>query len=120
MKEFIQEYGFVLFYALITAIATFIGNKLKSIYESKVQDEQKKQVVETCVKAAEQLYSALSGAEKLQACKNSVIQMLDAKGISISEIEMDMLIESVVAELNFTDIKIEAKTIDIPEEEADG
>lgn len=120
MKAFIQEYGFTIFYAFITALAAFIGSRIRALYESKIQDEQKRKAVETCVKAVEQLYSSLSGSEKLEAAKSNIIQILDAKGISISEVEMDMMIEAVVAELNFSDMKIEAKPKITNPEEADG
>ena len=36
----------------------------------------------------------------LEKAKENIIAMLDIKGISISEIEMDMLIEACVAEFN--------------------
>lgn len=120
VKAFIQEYGFTIFYALITAIAAFVGSRIRALYESKIQDDQKRKAVETCVKAVEQLYSTLNGAEKLNAAKSNVIQILDSKGISISEVELDMLIESVVAELNFSDMKIEKKPKLINEEGAEG
>lgn len=111
--DFLKEYGFTIMYTIITAIAAFIGSKIKSIYQEKVNEKIKKDVVETCVKAVEQLYRDLHGAEKLEKAKASIISILDEKGIAISEIEMDMLIEAVVAEFNFMDLKIlNSKTSD--------
>lgn len=63
-------------------------------------DKTKEAVVRTCVNAAEQLYKDLHGAEKLAKVKENIIEMLNEKGITISEIEMDMLIEAAVAEIN--------------------
>ena len=80
--------------------AGFFGAAIKSIYQKFVNDKTKKSVVETCVKAVEQLYKDIHGEEKLNKAKESILEMLSEKGISISELEMDMLIESCVAEFN--------------------
>ena len=55
----------------------------------------------TCDKAVEQLYHDLGGPEKLEKAQEGIRQMLEEKGIPISALEMDMLIESVVAEFNY-------------------
>ena len=95
--------------AAATAAAGFIGTQLKSLYQQYVNDKTKEAVVRTCVKAAEQLYHDLSGAEKLKKAQEGVVQMLQEKGIPISELEMNLLIESVVSEFNYgfaKDIKV--------------
>ena len=84
----------------MTAIAGVLGAGMKKLYDRMTADDTKRKVVETCVKAVEQLYQELSGTEKLEKAKENIIAMLDIKGISISEIEMDMLIEACVAEFN--------------------
>lgn len=108
ISTFISEYGLMILYALLTAVAGFLGAQLKRIYENHVNDETKEKVVATCVKAVEQLYRDLNGEEKLDKAKENIVAMLTAKGIEISEIEIDMLIESCVAEMNL-DFLTEAK-----------
>ena len=100
ISNFISEYGLMILYALLTALAGFIGSQIKKIYENHVNDETKEKVVATCVKAVEQLYHDLNGEEKLNKAKENIVAMLSTKGIEITEIEIDMLIESCVAELN--------------------
>lgn len=104
--EFIDNYGLTIVYAVLTAFAGFIASQIKRIYQEKVDNQTKKDVVETCVKAVEQLYRDLHGAEKLEKAKENIVAMLNQKGIEISDIEMDMLIEAVVAEFNFNDLRI--------------
>ena len=58
-------------------------------------------MVRICVKAAEQLYHELSGPEKLKKAQEGIVSMLNEKGIPISELEMNALIESVVCEFNY-------------------
>ena len=87
-------------YAILTAIAGFLGAALKRVYTKYINDKTKKAVVETCVKAVEQLYADLDGPEKFEKAQENIIAMLDEKGITISEIELKLLVESCVAEFN--------------------
>ena len=105
-KEFVSEYGLLIIYTLLTAIAGFIGTQIKRLYEKHINADRKRKVVETCVKAVEQLYRDLDGAEKLEKAKENIFAMLTQDGIEITELEMDMLIESVVAEFNLLELKI--------------
>lgn len=104
-KEFVSEYGLLIIYTLLTAIAGFIGTQIKRLYEKHINTDRKRKVVETCVKAVEQLYRDLDGTEKLEKAKENIFAMLTQEGIEITEIEMDMMIESVVAEFNLPVLK---------------
>lgn len=100
LKEFINEYGVELLMAILTALAGFIGTQLKKLYEQKVNTEVKKKTAEMVVKAVEQLYSNLDGSEKFYKAFATLNEMLEAKGIVVTELECEMLIESVVSEFN--------------------
>ncbi len=99
--EIISNYLLPVIAAAVTGLAGFIGMQLKKIYQKHVDDKTKEAVVRTCVKAVEQLYHDLGGPEKLEKAKDGIQEMLKEKGIAISELEMDMLIESVVSEFNY-------------------
>lgn len=98
--ELLSTYVLPLLAAALTALAGFVGTQIKNLYRRWVDDKTKEAVVRTCVKAVEQLYRDLGGPEKLERAKVGIRQMLEEKGIFISELEMEMLIESVVAEFN--------------------
>ena len=98
--ELLSTYVLPLLAAALTALAGFVGTQIKNLYRRWVDDKTKEAVVRTCVKAVEQLYRDLGGPEKLEQAKVGIRQMLEEKGIFISELEMEMLIESVVAEFN--------------------
>jgi hypothetical protein len=100
LKEFIAEYGTSIIYTIATAILGFIGMTVKSIIEKYVDEKKKEKIVETCVKAAEQIYKELKGIDKLEKVKENIISMLTEQGLTISELEMDMMIEAAVAEMN--------------------
>jgi ribosomal protein L20A (L18A) len=98
--EFINQYGYMILYAALTAIAGFLGAQIKKRIDRVTADEEKRKAVETVVKAVEQMYQDLSGREKLEKAKENILAILQSKGIAISEVEMDMLIEACVAEFN--------------------
>lgn len=100
LNEFVTTYGTTILYTIVTAIAGYIGIALKNLYTKYVNDKTKQDVVTTCVKAVEQLYTDLHGQEKLDKCIESAVSMLGEKGITVTELEIRMLIESAVKEMN--------------------
>lgn len=98
--QFISEYGNTILYAILTAIAGFFGMAIKSLYQKYINDKTKRSVAKTCVQAVEQIYSNLHGEEKYNKCVESMSQMLAERGITITELEIKMLIESAVGEFN--------------------
>ena len=100
ISEFISSYGTQILYAIITAIAGYIGIVVKNLYQKYVNDATKKAVVKTCVQAVEQIYTDLHGEEKYSKVVESVSEMLNEKGITITDIELKMLIEAAVGEFN--------------------
>jgi predicted transcriptional regulator YheO len=95
LQEFVSAYGVTILYTVLTAIASYVGLRVKAIYEEKVNTEKKEKVVKTVVTAVEQLYKDLDGASKLEKAKENIVALLNEKGLTITELEMEMLIESV-------------------------
>lgn len=84
----------------LTGLFTYIGTRLKKVYEEKVNTETAKNVVEDTVRFVQQVYKDLKGPEKLEKATAQVVEILQSKGISMSEAEINMLIESAVYGLN--------------------
>lgn len=101
MNSDIIAYVLPVIAAFITGMAGYIGNQIKKLYEKYVNTKVKQDVVRTCVKAVEQLYHDMGGPEKLKKAQAGVRQMLEEKGIPISDLELNLLIESVVSEFNY-------------------
>lgn len=99
-NQFIAEYGTTILYAVITAIAGYLGIVFKNLYTKYINDKTKKDVVRTCVEAVEQIYKDLHGEEKFNKAVECASDMLEEKGIMISELEIMMLIEAAVSEFN--------------------
>ena len=98
-EQFIAEYGVTIIYAVVTAIAGYIGIVVKNIYQNYINDKTKEKVVKTVVKAVKQLYSDLDGEKKLDIAINNISEMLAEKGITVTELEVRMLIEAAIEEM---------------------
>lgn len=99
--EMFVTYAVPVIVAAVTALAGFLGAQLKKLAEKYINNKVKEDVARTCVKAVEQLYHDLNGPEKLQKAQDGMVQMLNEKGIPISELEMNLLLEAVVSEFNY-------------------
>ncbi len=83
----------------LTTILSYVGIRLKSIYEKYVNTKEKEKVVKNTVQFVEQVYGALKGEEKLEKAKITALDWLNEKGIEISNAELTILIESSVKAL---------------------
>ena len=100
IKLFISQYGATILYAVLTALAGYIGIFAKKLYTKYVNDKTKQAVAKTVVQAVEQIYKDLHGEEKLNKALEAASEMLAEKGITITDLEMRMLIEAALAEFN--------------------
>lgn len=98
--DFINEYGTTILYAILTAIGGYLGIVVKNLYTKYVNDKTKEAVAKTVVQAVEQIYKDLHGDEKLNKALDSAAEMLEQKGVSVTELELRMLIEAAVGEFN--------------------
>ena len=116
IKLFISEYGTTILYAVITAIAGYLGIVVKQLYTKYVNDKTKQAVAKTVVQAVEQIYKDLHGEEKLNKALESASEMLAEKGIAITDLELRMLIEAAVAEFNEAFKRTEVPEYDFDED----
>lgn len=97
-EQFISEYGTTILYALLTTVAGIIGTWIGSIYKKYINDKTKEAVVRTVCKAVEQMYKDLHGEEKYNEAVKFIVEMLSLKGITITELEIKLLIEATCSE----------------------
>ncbi len=100
IRNFVTDYGSQILYTVLTAIAGYLGLTAKKLYTEYVNDKTKKSIVRTTVQAVEQIYKDLHGEDKLNKALESSAEMLSEKGITITDLELRMLIESALAEFN--------------------
>lgn len=100
VQEFLAQYGMELVSTIVMAIMGFAGICIKNIIKKFSDERTKEQVCKTAVKAVEQMYADLTGDERYEKAVESVTEMLEEKGISATELEVKILIESAVKEMN--------------------
>lgn len=98
--EFINEYGMQLLYAVVTAIAGYVGIAVKRLFTKYINDKTKLDVAKCAVKYVEQVYKDLHGDDKLNVALTAASDMLTEKGITITDLELRVLVEAAVAEFN--------------------
>ena len=99
VKEFLAQYGMEMISTIVVAIMGFIGICIKNGIKKISDDKTKQHVCKTVVQAVEQMYSDLTGTEKYEKAVENITDMLTEKGISATELEVQMLIESCVKEM---------------------
>lgn len=81
---------------LLAGLLTWLGVKIHNYIDQKQQDEQVRAIVKSTVEYVEQVYSVLDGPAKLQKAEDSATEWLKEKGITVSDTELRILIESFV------------------------
>ena len=100
MWELIQSTILEIITTLLTGLVAYIATRFKKKYEEHINALEKQKIVKTVVNAIEQLYKDLDGPTRKEKAKENIILMLREKGIVITELEMDMMIEAVVNGFN--------------------
>lgn len=100
LTEFINEYGTTILYTILTTLAGYLGIVVKNLYTKYINDKTKQAVAKIVVQGVEQIYQDLHGEKKLEVALEAAAEMLLEKGITISDLELRMLIEAAVGEFN--------------------
>lgn len=98
--SFVNQYGMEILYAVVTAVASYLGFVIKNLCTKYINDKTKAAVAKTAVQFVEQVYKDLHGEAKLNCALSAASEMLTEKGISVSDLELRYLIEAAVAEFN--------------------
>jgi hypothetical protein len=104
--NFLNEYGILsmVITAVVGAVGTALGLFVKRLYTNTIGDKIKldtvKEIARVVVKFVEQVYKDIHGEEKMEEALKAFSEMLNNKGITISELEMRVYLESALAEFN--------------------
>lgn len=119
-KEIINQFLQILMPILatvLTAVFTYLGNKIKNAYETKLKNETAKTIVDDTVRYVQQVYKDLNGTEKLQKAIEKAQEVLAEKGIILTDVEINMLIESSVFTLKNILMEPKEETVQVEEKE---
>lgn len=104
--NFLNEYGILsmVITAVVGAVGTALGLFFKRLYTNTIGDKIKldtvKEIARVVVKFVEQVYKDIHGEKKMEEALKAFSEMLNNKGITISELEMRVYLESALAEFN--------------------
>lgn len=98
--EFINAYGTQILDTLVTVIFGYLGIVAKTLLKDHFNDKTKREVAKIAVQFVEQVFKNLHGEEKLSEAMKAASDMLTEKGITITELELRVLVEAAVAEFN--------------------
>ncbi|MDD2496324.1 MAG: phage holin, LLH family [Tissierellia bacterium] len=92
----ISPYLWQILGVIITAIASYIGLKLKALYEAKINNETKEKIVNAVVEMVEQLNKKYqwTSEQKYNKAKDTIIRMVEQTGLKITPLELEVLIEA--------------------------
>jgi hypothetical protein len=107
--EFLNQYGMQILYTVVMAIAGYLGIVVKNLATKYINDKTKKDVAKSAVQFVEQVYKDLHGEDKLNEALQAASEMLLEKNITVTSLELRVLIEAAVAEFNNAFGKDEAK-----------
>lgn len=85
---------------IATGVVGWVGVQVKNLAQKWLDTRTKREVAYTCVQAVEQIYKTLDGPEKKEKAVANISEMLAEKGIQITELEIEMLLEAAVKEFN--------------------
>lgn len=94
--DFMNQYGVSIIHSIAVAIISYVSFEVKHIYKKYIYDKTKKDVVRMVCQAVNQVYPNLNNEEKLDKTIINSKEILLEKGISISDLELRMYIESSI------------------------
>ena len=100
MKELINQLTSNIIQVVLVGVFTYVGVAFKNLNKKYVDNETKSVIVKNCVKCVEQMYTDLHGDEKKKQCEQQIVQLLYVHGITITQEELDVMIEAAVHEMN--------------------
>lgn len=98
--EIINMYGAEILGSIFVALAGIFGMVVKNMVAKYLDTDTKRTLAKVVVQFVEQTYKELHGEEKLTAALNVFEELLAEKNIYASSVEMQVLLESAVAEFN--------------------
>ena len=100
ITTFISEYGTAIMYTILCGVFAYLGTKARQLVDKYLDTKIKRDVAKTVVRAVEQIYKDLHGDEKLNKALMAASEILAQMGITVSDLELRMLIEAAVGEFN--------------------
>lgn len=81
---------------IVGALAGYVAVSIKNKLDERLNTDTKRTIAKQTVQYVQQVYQTLNGPEKLDKAINTFVELLNEKGIKVTEVETRVLIESAV------------------------
>lgn len=81
---------------IITGVISYLGLRIKNIYQEYVNDKLKREIIEKTVAYVEQTSKNLPCDEKKKKALEKSLEWMKEKKLDVSDTELEILIESAV------------------------
>lgn len=81
---------------IVGALAGYVAVSIKNKLDEKLNTDTKRTIAKQTVQYVQQVYQTLNGPEKLDKAINTFTELLNEKGIKVTDVETRVLIESAV------------------------
>lgn len=105
MHEYAVEILYGLVTAAVTAVAGYIGVKIKGIVEEYFNDKKMRAIAIDTARWVEQIYADFDGSEKADKFDEAFSETLTQRGIPFTALDIARLREAAVNKLNASDWK---------------
>lgn len=82
--------------AIITGVISYLGVRIKNLYQGYIHDKTKRDIVDKTVRYVEQTNKGMSCEDKKELALKKASEWLLERKIPISDTEIEILIESAV------------------------
>lgn len=92
---------------ILTAIAGYLATKIKVFFDSKIDKDNQERLLEfiaATVEFVEQIGIDLRPEEKFELAKSKILIWINQKGITVTEDELEVLIEAFVHNLKLSQL----------------
>ena len=83
---------------ILTAVGALIGTKLGKYIDSQKESKLIREIISKTVQYVEQVGKTLGSQEKFELAKQKAVEWANSKGLQVSEVELEILIEAFVNE----------------------
>ena len=83
----------------LTALAAWLGSKIGRYIDAQKESKLIREIIAKTVQYVEQVGKSLGSQEKFELAKQKAVEWANSKGLQVSEVELEILIEAFVNEL---------------------
>lgn len=94
--DFTKEYGLEIIHSILMGVLSYIALDIKKVYKKYIQDKTKKEVVDRVCNYVDEIYPNSTGEDKLNIAIENAREILNEKGITISDLELKVLLHNSI------------------------